>query len=147
MKKTVDYNIEYNEEGAFGVVPVTISFISRAVLREYDAITEIQNETSVKYYELLKVQTDLENSKDKQEADLAGLMKNVVRLVSELKSDKFVNLPTRRFNLIIKILKQNGYIEGKLLDQNYWDECIDPSTEIEFLKVAITKDLDKKKSQ
>jgi hypothetical protein len=145
VSKSIVYEIECNEDGAYTLIPVTITSIPNGRIKEFNELDRLTKEMR---YEVAKFRiaelkyNTIENATPEQMAEYEAEAKRIIKM-SE--SKPYIDIPTRRFALIRKILMQNGIVDGKLHDRDYWDDCIDCEIEYDFLNVAVHKDLDKKK--
>jgi hypothetical protein len=145
VSKSIVYEIECNEDGAYTLIPVTITFIPNGRIKEFNELDRLTKEMT---YEVAKFRVAelkfnaIDNATQEQVAEYEAEAKRIIKM-SE--SKPYSDIPSRRFALIRKILMQNGIVDGKLHDRDYWDDCIDCEIEYDFLNVAVHKDLDKKK--
>lgn len=149
MRKVIDYVLEYREGGEAGSVSLSIDFISNAMIKEYNEILQIVHQVRIDWYkfqEKLAVRKELQEDLEKNKDRIDFLEKEIVSLGDKLKSNGETDFFERRFRLIKKILLRNSIPEtDKLMDFDFWDECVDPNVLIDFLDEVIWKDIDKKK--
>jgi hypothetical protein len=145
MRKTITYNIKYNEKGNINEIPVTIKFVSNYVMREYSEImAEIGNVR--KDWDTLTLITAkrelLKNADGDNSEELEKIDSEIKKIEDNVRGYKDNDFFKKRFDLIQVILEDNGIENEMLLSSKFWDRKIEPQEIINFLNAAIAKDTD-----
>jgi hypothetical protein len=154
MRKTLKYELEYNDCGDFKILPVKITFISNWVSKEYGDIVKEINGVKVKYDRFNAIISDqgtaiYERSVDKltQEQLQAKMdkldveQKEIQEYLEKYNDNVFFQ---RRVDLIKQIVNDNGNKEPMLQEFDFWNKQVEPVEMMKFLTEAVYKDLDEK---
>lgn len=151
MPKVLDYIIEIRDRGEKIPVAVKIDFVSNWCVREYNDIFTDASKVRMLWAAISDATTEIaglkiekpEGYKDKI-TTLKEKSKSATDEILKVGNSDFIK---RRFELLTKLLTDNGVTEERLLNFKTWDEQIDPAQAMAFLSEAIYKDIDKKKIQ
>lgn len=149
MRKAVEFDLEYRIDGERKIKHLTIDFISRRSIQMFENIISQSADVKIKWERMKEIESELtylkiekpDGWKDKQ-SELQGEYKDLIAKISEYKESDFFD---ERFQLLLRILTDNGYKDEKFQDYLFWDECVDPLVQMEFLTAVIYKDIDSKK--
>lgn len=153
-RKTIDIYVPFNDKGELKQKCFSIGFISNRMNREYIAI-------EVKIAEAVELATELTQIKDDISRTIIGkerlqerrekyknLEEKKEKVEAKLKAIGESDFFKKRVDLAVSILKANGVDDEKVMTEEFWDEKVEPSDFVEFLRSAITKDYtEKKKTQ
>ena len=150
MRKEIKHTINYRDAGEDKSIELIIDFISNRVMKDYAKLTVIAEQaknandrmsdlnTLITQVEL-KQEKDFEIKKDEYIEELD----DCIKVIMEFENNGYFE---KRFDLLKRILidnKQGG--NELLLSSKFWDENVDPTELINFLSVAVYKDVDIKK--
>ena len=145
MIKSVDFNLEYREKGEKKNKIITIDFISNGVIKRYDKLMGEVNEVSQKNDERQELLIEIVNLRIDKPEGWKDLQKEKKKKVEEIenfiKSFNENGHFERRFEIIKTVLEDNGIKDEKLLTFDFWENCVDANTMIEFISASIWKDL------
>jgi len=148
MRKEIEITIPYVKRGEELEKAVKISFISNRVLSDYNKIVEQFNgilnlhvEKKEKVEEMAWILTDKEVPIKDKRAKIAPLKERVVNIKKEIKAKDDKALFSDRFNIIKRILDDNGITDSDLLSYKFWNEKVEPSLVWTFLSQAAMKDI------
>jgi hypothetical protein len=146
---SVEAALPYQSNGEEKTLPVTIRFISNYVIREYGDIIEGRRKIETSWAEISDLTTELsamqangENvEKQKRISD------KITQLSEGMKNFDSKQYIEKRSQLAMRILRDNGVKEEMFFNPEFWDEQVDPGDLVEFLELAVYKDIptDKKK--
>ncbi len=149
MKKTIDHVLKFRSKGEDRYLTVSVDFVSNWVMREYNNILQIINDTQTKWNSIVeamkKREALLAEMPEGFSAQLDVLDKEIRGHTEAIKKNGEGDIFQKRFEVIKTILEDNGVKEEILYDYNFWDRCVEPSEMNEFLEACAWKDIDKKK--
>ena len=144
--KVLNFELEYFEKGELKKDILNIRFVSRKVTRDYDElmrtiyqVKDIWDEISDKVTEIAAAEVD-----GKETSQLNEELEFLNESILAYDNDKTLK---KRFEIIKRILEDNGIKDEKYLSFEFWDENIEPDTELNFLMGCVFKDSDSKKKQ
>ena len=144
--KVFDFELEYFEKGELKKDLLKIRFVSRKNTRDYEdmmktiyEVKSIWDDISDKITELAAAETSGEDTELLQ-MELDQLNEDILIYNDERNIKK-------RFEIIKRILEDNGITDEKYLSFEFWDENVEPSTELDFVVGCMFKDEDGKKKQ
>jgi len=144
MRNRIKYKLSYVEDGKEKEQEMKIFFISNSVNNRYsDLVTEI-TKFKKKYDRMTRCLQDRgellvsrpENWKD----EIKKLTDEQNQLEKDLRAYDDKKITRERVELLKTILKQNGIKDKKLFDDKFWDDCVEPSEQMDFLITAVLKD-------
>jgi len=150
--KTIDYDIEYIEQGVVHKIPVKIFFVSHRVRRDYNSVVADMGRVQRLYDDITYNIASISALKTEKPKDWKDKVKEIEaeneQLALDINDIAESGVLERRNELVIKLLKDNGATDKRIFDPESWEEHIDPSQQIEILELALWKDLntDKKKA-
>lgn len=140
MKKILNINIPYFEQGNIKHKHVEIFFVSNWCIKEYNDSIKKQIEYSEKINALSRLKTEILSLKTQEE------IKNNLNKQNEL-SVYFDNYSNNTFVLIKKLLEDNKIKDKQLLDYNFWYKQVDNKFVLKFVTDCIFKDMPKTKEE
>ena len=148
-RRELIYPLPYIEKGKPNVKDIRINFTSTGARKEYYEIeVEVETARSLWGAHQLKRAEIAAAKLNKEPTD--ALITELADIEEQIKKIGSADFFTRRFNLIHRILADNGVKEGdKLLTREFWENQVDVDTIMDFLPAAIDKDVEKgiKKNQ
>ena len=138
------HNINYFENGQQKEISIGIVFVSNRVNRDYLEMVEeiVQFKTD---YDLL--QKKMENCSsvliDKAEGwedRIKDIENDVYELKLKMADYSSGSILEKRFDLITRLLKDNGVKDERLYNYEFWDENIEPDEAMKLLTLAVNKD-------
>lgn len=144
MRKKIDYKLEYRESGEVKYFDLAIDFVSNRVIKEFSDLVLMGGEAEKAYNRISDIYTILAAEKlTKEEIDLLKVeIKACDNKILEFNENGYFE---KRFNVLKRLLVDNGYKDEMILSFDFWDEKVDPINIIEFLYAAVYKDIEKKK--
>jgi hypothetical protein len=145
MRKPIDYTVEYREEGVQDEIEVRIDFISNRVMKDFSDLMVLANEAETAHSRISDIATIIsgEDLTEEKKAELREESNNCIDKIMEFNDNGYF---TKRFEILKRILVDNGYKENeRLMSLDFWEECVDPAELLKFMYLAIYKDVDKKK--
>lgn len=149
MTKKIEYLLEYREDGERKVYQLEIDFVSHRSRKLYNKLFAATIGVQSKFDRFREKSIEIELLEKERPS---GYKKDVELLRSELKkiTDELAacdaeDIIQGRFDIIKRILWDNGYKEPFLHEFEFWDEKVDPNDANEFLMMCVFKDIDKKK--
>ena len=145
MKKVIDYSLEYFEKGEEVTKKVKIKFVSNRVQREYNELMSEVARVQDCYLEMQKIKSEMVAIRLKKDKDykrvIAEKQERDSELQEEINETDSKGFFKKRYELIKRILIDNGYGEDKVSTYEFWDESIEPSMLMDFLTTAVFKDV------
>ena len=145
MKKVIDYSLEYFDKGEEVTKKVKIKFVSNRVQREYNELMSEVARVQDCYLEMQKIKSEMVAIRLKKDKDYKRVIAEKQERDSELKEEinetDSKGFFKKRYELIKRILIDNGYGEDKVSTYEFWDESIEPSMLMDFLTTAVFKDV------
>ena len=145
MRKKVDLNLEYREEGEVKNIKISIDFISNRVVKEFSQLITEATTVSRAHSRIQDIQEIISKEKlTRQEMkDLKSEIKNLNNSILEFNNNDYFS---RRKLLLDRILIDNGYKNNEMLmSDDFWEENVDPNDLMNFMYDAVYKDIDSKK--
>jgi hypothetical protein len=141
MRKKIEYNLEYREDGEKKFFLFVIDFVCNWCIKEFNAVMAMAFDIQNKWDRISNINSIIasENGNKKK------LKEEEQECLDYIIKYKDMDIVERRFAILKQILIDNGYKQEQFLNFDFWDRCVDPSTIIEFLGACIWKDIDKKK--
>ncbi len=147
MRKEITYKLPYRQDGDKFEKEIHIDFISQYVLNEYSKIVDLAQKAERANDRISDLNSLIAAEKMKKEE---GYEERIEKFSNELKEQIDIILDfndngyfKKRFDILNRMLVDNGYKNDELLmDQKFWDECVDPLDLILFMTKAIYKDID-----
>lgn len=148
--KEIIYRLPYRKDGEKLTREIKIDFVPNQRYKDFNAIQSAIIEITKRWNEYKTIEEEvglLVTNKPKDfKKDLDVFKERLKQIEVEIK--QFEDIPAKRFKLLKKILIDNGYKEDtELMDESFWDECVEPESINELIDAAINKDLNKKKIQ
>ena len=149
MAKEIEYTFHYRDGKERGELNVKVDFIPNKRISEFNELMMLVGDITTKWErigDLQSINAALETEKNdnwKKERDKNR--EEIKKLSADITSYKSSDILKMRYELIKKILLNNGIADEKYLTFEFWDECIDPAEIMEFLVKAINKDIETKK--
>ena len=150
MRKEIKHTICYRDAGEDKSIVLTIDFISNRVMKDYSKLTTIAEQAKNANDRMSDLNTLITQVELKQEKDFEikrdeyiEELDDCIKVIMEFENNGYFE---KRFDLLKRILidnKQGG--NELLLSPEFWDENVDPTELINFLSVAVYKDVDIKK--
>lgn len=144
--KVFDFELEYFEKGELKKDLLKIRFVSRKNTRDYEdmmktiyEVKSIWDDISDKITEVAAAEANGEDT-ELLEMELDQLNEDIL-IYNDDRNIK------KRFEIIKRILEDNGITDEKYLSFEFWDENVEPSIELDFVVGCMFKDNDKKKHQ
>ena len=145
MKDTVDVVIKYYEKGEVKETPLTVKFVSNKVSRDFGELMKRvgkvkddwdENQELISNNAKLRIERP-EDWKAKIEKNDERLKEIAKSILNVSKSDFF----QERFEIMKRILEDNGIKDETLLSFDFWDENVDPTDMMDIMASIIYKDL------
>ena len=140
------YPLRYREKGVKKLKSIKIDFVSNWINRKIDdmfqEVRDVNNKTKqIKLLnsEIIELKKD-DPEREKKENEIKGIIESL----SGIAIDKYIN---NQYELIQTILIDNEIKDADLLNNDFWDRCVDPATINDFLMKMRYKDLEKKNYQ
>ena len=141
--KEIIYPLRYREKGIKKLKSIKIDFVSNWVNRKIDDMfQEVRDVTDkTKQAEILNSEIVNLKSDDPARADKEAEVKRLIESLSGIAIDKYIQ---NQYELIQTILTDNEIKDADLLNNDFWDRCVEPVSINDFLLRMRYKDLEKK---
>lgn len=148
-RRELIYPLPYIEKGKPFVRDIRINFTSNGARKEYFEIESAIENTRMHWGNYQAKLAEIAAAKIRKEPldELTNELQEIGAQITAIGTSDFF---TRRYNLINRILTDNGVKEGdKILSREFWEDHVDVEVLLDFLKAAIDKDVEKglKKNQ
>lgn len=148
--KEIIYKLPYRKDGEKLTREIKIDFVPNQRYKDFNLIQSAIIEITKRWNEYKTIEEEvglLATNRPKDfKKDLDVFKERLKQIEVEIK--QFEDIPAKRFKLLKQILIDNGYKEDtELMDESFWDECVEPESINELIDAAINKDLNKKKIQ
>jgi len=153
MRKEIDFNVEYIVKGKELSKKVKIKFSSQKVQRDYGdwlakaaEFQEINLNRKKALDEIgsIIINKDISMKDKKEQITVLNTEKdNEEKRMRAIGSENFIK---DRFDIVKRLLEDNGVEDEELLSYKFWDEKVDTNVQNEFLTRCIFKDHDLKKN-
>ena len=148
-RRELIYPLPYIEKGKPFVRDIRINFTSNGARKEYFEIEVSIENTRMLWgnYQIKLAEISAAKTKKEPTDTLKAELKEIESQIAAIGTSDFFE---RRYNLINRILSDNGVKEGdKILSREFWEDHVDVEVLLDFLKAAIDKDVEKgiKKNQ
>jgi len=151
MSKEIEYTLKYREKGEKKTIDLKIDFSSNYCIRKLNEIMQVTEKVRLSWSRMQGLAAKKSALKTEQPTGYKELIKATDKEIRELTEETLalngVEILKERFELTKQLLEDNGYREEFLFDYDFWDRQVDPLDNIEFLALAIYKDLDEKKNK
>jgi len=147
MRNKIKYNLVYREEGDEKEKELEIDFISNRVLKDFSALIVLATEAGDAFNRSSDITTIIagEDLTDEKILEYREEEEKCMDKILEFNSNGYFE---KRFKILERVLIDNGYKEDeKLMNIDFWENCVDPSHLLEFMSSAIYKDISNKKKQ
>ena len=155
MRQTKIIEIDYFDGKEEKTVKIKIERIPQSIIRDYGEVSSVMSAVFKASEELKRIamkKGDIVFSRDKDAKrkidELAEEELEHIDIINSLSNDDFYS---KRYALIIKLLKKNGITDEKLLTREFWEDDVDNEISATFLEQVIYKDFEpdngKKKAQ
>ena len=141
--KEIIYPLRYREKGIKKLKSIKIDFVSNWVNRKIDDMfQEVRDVTEkTKQLQILNSEIVILKSDDPARADKEAEVKRLIESLSGIAIDKYIH---NQYELIQTILTDNEIKDADLLNNDFWDRCVEPVSINDFLLKMRYKDLEKK---
>lgn len=142
--KVFDFELEYFEKGELKKDLLKIRFVSRKNTRDYEDMMKLVYEVKSIWDDISDKITEIASAESNGE-DTELLKMELNQLNEDIllyNDDRNIK---KRFEIIKRILEDNGITDEKYLSFDFWDEHVAPETELDFVVGCMFKDNDKKK--
>jgi len=141
--KEIIYPLRYREKGIKKLKSIMIDFVSNWVNRKIDDMfQEVRDVTDkTKQIQILNSEIMDLKSDDPARADKEAEVKRLIESLSGIAIDKYIQ---NQYELIQTILTDNEIKDADLLNNDFWDRCVEPVSINDFLLRMRYKDLEKK---
>ena len=141
--KEIIYPLRYREKGIKKLKSIKIDFVSNWVNRKIDDMfQEVRDVTEkTKQIQILNSEIIILKSDDPTRADKEAEVKRLIESLSGIAIDKYIH---NQYELIQTILTDNEIKDADLLNNDFWDRCVEPVSINDFLLKMRYKDLEKK---
>jgi len=141
--KEIIYPLRYREKGIKKLKSIKIDFVSNWVNRKIDDMfQEVRDVTEkTKQLQILNSEIVILKSDDPTRADKEAEVKRLIESLSGIAIDKYIH---NQYELIQTILTDNEIKDADLLNNDFWDRCVEPVSINDFLLKMRYKDLEKK---
>jgi hypothetical protein len=151
MKYTKKVNLGYvDNNGDNKIYEFEISFISNRMLKDFNEIQTKVNKVLQSWQKIKEYESKMEDVRNLK-IDVSEVKKMTEEMKKESADIKGIgesDFFKMRFNLIQSILKKNGYNKNEDFNTfEFWEECVEPSSLINFLNECINKDFDNVKKK
>jgi hypothetical protein len=142
MKETIKYKLPFvKDDGTDGEYEFSIKFVSNRIVFDYNELNRSIKTVQEKWILLNRKQKELEAGKIKDFTAFQAEIEKIQMEIADVADKSFFD---KRFDLLKRLLTQNGYSEGEFLTYDFWWNNVQPKDIIEFLQAAVLKDLPKK---
>jgi len=147
MRKKIEYVLEYREEGEQKETTINIDFVSNRVLRDFSNLLVLSEKAQSAYDRISDINTIIageeitedEIKKYREESE------NCLKQIMEFNENGYFE---KRSEILSRLLVDNGYKNDRMLMNNdFWEECVEPSDLMGFMTKAVYKDTDQKKKR
>lgn len=144
MRKKIDYKLEYRENGEQKVKMLTVDFVSNWIIKKFSDLILLGGEAEQAYIRISDIHTELagEELTDEKIDLLKQEIEQCNNKILEFNENGYFE---KRYEILKRLLIDNGYNDEKLLSFEFWDQCVDPVNIMEFMYEAVYKDVQKKK--
>ena len=145
MRKKVDLNLEYREEGEVKNIKISIDFISNRVVKEFSNLIAEAAQVAKNHSRISDIDSILAGEKltKKEIKDLKQEIKDLNNSILDFNNNGYFD---RRSVVLNRILIDNGYKNNEMLmSDDFWEENVDPNDLMNFMYDAVYKDIDSKK--
>ena len=149
MRSVLNLDVPYYHKGEKVKKTVRIEFISNRVVRDYNVLSEklnnaltLHGEKAKKLQEIAAIVADKSIKffdKRKASKELTEELKDIERRIKQADEESILK---ERFDIITRILDDNGCKDSDLFTLDFWDEKTEVSTSWGFLAKAVMKDVD-----
>lgn len=143
------YDLQYFKDGEEENAKISVKFVPYRMVQLYSDMSSEVSQVAVAWENIKEYNDQIDNLKKekpdgwKEKSDrIQALRSSDFKLIRDIAADDIVE---RRIDLIIELLKVNGERREYLLSTDFWMDCVDPTSIIEFLNFAVYKDMPKKK--
>ncbi len=144
-RKTERIEVPYiDEQGNNKNAIFNISFISRGIEKSYYECNDILIKVTKLFNELSDLNTNISAAFEREEKKevIQVLQEQKKALEARMLSFGELDFFKKRFELIEKILVQNGYKDSEFCNFDFWENNVEPKQLINFLDTAVFKDVD-----
>lgn len=152
MRKEIVYELTYFKKGQELKKRIPIKFISNRIYDLYADVAQNANDILIlteRRKKAIEKLAYLMIRKDKailqRRSDAKPIKDELKEIEQKIKTNNGVDFLEQRFNLIKRILEDNGVEDTELLSIDFWNDNVEPTEVWGFLTAAITKDTEGKK--
>jgi len=139
----------YREKGEKKSRQLKIEFVSNYMRREIAEYFQLATQVKFQWDGIGNTLSEMASVKVLKEegykAKLAELEEKKNKLSDDILKHNNTGLATKNVELVVELLKDNGYKDEHLIDLKWWDKCVEPSEVIKILNGALEKDINSKK--
>ena len=152
MRKEIKYELTYFKKGEELKKIIPIKFVSNRVYDLYADVAEKSNRLQILIEQQKKaiedfawISTDVSYTLKERREKTQPIKDELDKIIKEIKNLDNKAFVKERFNLIERILTDNGVTDSDLLNIDFWNDCVEPIEVWGFLSAAVTKDTNSKK--
>ena len=150
MRKEINFKLNYRVKGKEHNIDLKVDFISNRIRNDYSKIITISQDVEKINNKINELSSEVLKEKIKKEDGYRDVVKTL-KIEIDKHIDSLLDFNNNdffkdRIDLLQRILIDNGYEDNDLIMSFlFWDEYVEPADLIEFMTLAIYKDIDKKK--
>lgn len=146
-RKTLNYELRYRDSGKDKKRVIKIDFIPNGVIEDYDLIENATARARMCVHQL-RVNGSVIAVRQAEGKDLSDVIEENRRIAEEIRTIGTKEFFNNRFELLRRILIINGVSDkDEITRREFWNDCVDVSDLLDFLKCAVTKDITESKKK
>ena len=146
MRKVLKDKIQYFDDGEPKYIDYSIVFVSNRVNREFTELLDRINKLRQvkKEYDdcLAEFGAVINERKEGYKDELKSIIEKKEKLEADMNDKCDKAILSERFEVVKRLLKDNGNKDDRLYDYSFWDEKVEPSEIMSLLYKAVYKDID-----
>lgn len=145
MRKKITHILTFRDEGDEKTIEIDIDFVSNRVLKDYSELIVMAEKAEQAHNRISDISTIVageELTAEKKES-LQVESADCVKTIMKFNDNGYFQ---KRFEILKRLLVDNGHKENeKLMNFDFWENCVEPAEQLKFMMLAIYKDVDEKK--
>lgn len=152
------FELNYRDKGEKHIKEFEIDFVPNGIVKKHTQVIMDAGEVTQNFHQIQNNENKIvalrslnTKAKDKEEkknnkeeiAALTAENKRLALLIAETGDSDYFD---RRFDIIKTLFEQNGITDEKFLSYEFWDNCVDYTDLMRFLRDIVEKDVPKKKA-